>query len=311
MKALVLAAGFGTRLRPLTEKLPKPLFPVANRPMINLILDYLKSCGVKSTGINTHHLRDLLNEHLRTIKEPEIFIKEEKEKILGTGGGLAGFREFLDGEEFFINHTCDILTTIDIKDAVKYHRENENIATFILVDCEPINHVSLLEDGSIVDIGNRLGRYGEKNIKNLAGSGIVIYSKEIFQWLPRSRQAFEIHPTLLEIIEKKPDKIKGYIAKKPYYWRDIGTIQSYWEAHRDILIKKLYPKEKISSSHIIHKDAQIEDGVNVEGFIAIGRGARAYGDIKIKDSIIWDDAVISEKGYIKNSIITKDFKVEL
>lgn len=313
MKALVWGAGFGTRLKPLTDILPKPLIPIANIPIINLIIRYLKSEGIGGVGVNTHYLSDLLIPHLKTIKDTEIYITEEKEEILGTGGGTVQFKDFLKDEEFFIVHTCDILSNLPLKDAVNFHRINKNIATFIIVDYEPINHVSLLEDGTIVDIRNELGRRKDPFVKNLAGSGLVIYSKEIFNWLPDEKNYFEINPTVLKIIKEKPGKIKGYIAPKTCYWRDIGTPGSYLEAHRDIILNNLFKIKEIreKEKHIIHPTGDISPGVKFNGFVVTGKNVKLRGNFEIKNSIIWDNTELSGDKKIENSVITGDLTVKI
>lgn len=305
MKALVWAAGFGTRLKPLSNILPKPLFPVVNIPMIDLIFNYLSSWGISDIGINTHYLRELLVPYLNNIHHINLFITEE-ENILGTGGGTVRFKNFLKDDEIFIVHTGDILSTINLQDAIKFHKEHNNIVTFILVDCKPINHVSIMNDGTVVDIANKLGKKEDIAVRNLAGSAITIYSNEFLHWLPDREDYFEINPVILDIIKKEPGRVMAYIPDKPYYWRDIGTIQSYWEAHMDILEKKIYKIEHITGNHICDNSSYIGDKVRLEGFSVTGKNVKISGMVKIKNSIIWDNVDISGSQYIENAIVTKD-----
>jgi len=306
MKALIWSAGFGTRLLPLTEILPKPLFPICNIPMIDIIISYLKSRGVSSFGINTHYLRAPLVSHLKAMKE-DIFITEEEE-ILGTGGGTVSFKKFLKDEEFFIVHTSDILTTLNLADAIKFHREHRNMVTLVLVDYKPINHVSILEDGTIVDIANMLGRKFDPSVRNLAGTAIVIYSNEFLSYLPDEKRYFEINPYILEIIKKYPGKVMGYIPEN-FYWRDIGTKESYWEAHRDILVDNICPL--IDKTVTIHPSAKIDSNVIMDGFVVVGKNVRLRGNMVIKNSIIWDNLDIYGSMEIKNSIITEKHSVRI
>ncbi len=305
MKALVWAAGFGTRLRPLSNILPKPLFPVVNIPMIDLIFKYLSSWGISDIGINTHYLRELLVPYLKNIHYINLFITEE-ENILGTGGGTVKFKNFLKDDELFIVHTGDILSTINLYDAIKFHKEHNNIVTFILVDCKPINHVSILKDGTVVDIANNLGRKEDKSVRNLAGSAITVYSNEFLYRLPDREDYFEINPVILDIIQKEPGRVMAYIPDKPYYWRDIGTVQSYWEAHRDILENKVYRVENITDNHICHSSSYVSNDVTLEGFSVTGKNVKISGMVKIKNSIIWDNVEISGCQNIENAIVTKD-----
>ncbi|OQA16992.1 MAG: glucose-1-phosphate adenylyltransferase [bacterium ADurb.Bin363] len=180
-----------------------------------------------------------------------------------------------------------------------------------MVDYKPINHVSILSDGTIVDIANILGRKEDPHVKNLAGSAISIYNNEFLEWLPNKKGYFEINPVILEIIKKKPKRVKGYIPEKPYYWRDIGTVQSYWEAHRDILIHNTYRVNGIKQKIVCHPSAQIGRSVRFEGFAVTGKNVILTGNLKIKNSLIWDNVILHGDEEITNSILTGESKIKL
>ena len=122
MKAIVLAAGYGTRLRPLTDSLPKPLLPVAGRPVIEHTIMKLKKCKVDGIGVNAHHNAAAIEDYFRRENfVVEIHLSHEK-NILGVAGGIGGFREFLEGEDSFIVHNGDVLSDIPIEEMTETYK---------------------------------------------------------------------------------------------------------------------------------------------------------------------------------------------
>ena len=150
MKAAVLAAGLGTRLRPLTDICPKPLLPVLNRPLLGVVLAQLEAAGAFQVAVNTHHLADQVHDFLRA--EPWSFLLSvsHEPEILGTGGGLRQLGEILR-EGPFLAINADILTDLDLAEVYRGHREGA-VSTLVLHDCPPYNNV-WVEDGRVVSVG--------------------------------------------------------------------------------------------------------------------------------------------------------------
>ena len=224
MKAMILAAGLGTRLLPLTSKRPKPLVPVGNRPIIDRTIFWLKANGVDEIIVNAHHHRDQMRHHLDGGRPfgMKIHVSEETE-ILGTGGGLQKTRWFWDREPFIVVNG-DILTDIDLTPIYETHRKRCDLVTLVLHDFAPFNQVKLGGHGDILDISPapEPGR--------LAFTGIHIMKPEVLDPIPEGRYSciLECYRALIEA--SRP--IRGHVVQN-HYWRDAGTIESYIEANRE------------------------------------------------------------------------------
>ena len=160
MKAMILAAGLGTRLQPLTLKTPKPLLPVANRPVIDRSLEYLKHFGVTHVIVNAHHLHEMVISYFGdgSQSDPKVQVRVEP-VILGTGGGIKNSEDFFDETPFLVMNG-DILTDIDLASAMEAHQKEGNLVTMILHDHPPFNQVSMDPQGCITQdlFSNRSGR---------------------------------------------------------------------------------------------------------------------------------------------------------
>ena len=140
MKALILAAGFGTRLLPHTARLPKPLFPLAGRPLIDHLIEQLKKSGATEIMINTHHLHEMVEAHVaRSSFSVPVHTRFEP-VILETGGAVKNLADFWDNEPFLVIN-CDIITDIDLKEVYEFHRTHTHLATLVMHDHERFNTV--------------------------------------------------------------------------------------------------------------------------------------------------------------------------
>ena len=134
MKAMIFAAGLGTRLRPLTDNMPKALVPVAGKPMLERVILKLKESGFNDITINIHHFGDQIIDFLRVHNNfgAEIHISDERDMLLDTGGGIKKARPFLDGNEPFLVHNADILSEVDLRSFYRHHLESKAKATLLV-----------------------------------------------------------------------------------------------------------------------------------------------------------------------------------
>jgi len=232
-KAMILAAGFGTRLRPLTNNVPKPLLPVGGKPIIYYVIECLKQNGIEEIVINLHYLGNLIRENLGDGKKfgLKIVYTEEKE-ILGTGGGIKNAEKYLKGDRFIVMNS-DILVRIDLLEAIEFHIKMRGIATLIVraKDIEKYNILSVDENDRIVDIA---GITGSGNPANKKGTfaGIHIIEPEIFQYLPPGKSS--ITDCYIKMI-REGKNIYGFFADP--YWRDIGNIEDYERVNKELALK--------------------------------------------------------------------------
>jgi NDP-sugar pyrophosphorylase family protein len=242
MKAMILAAGLGTRLRPLTNDRPKALVEIADRTLLEITLTRLRSFGVREVIINAHHFADMILEYLKTNDNFGMRIEVSREEILlDTGGGLkkAAYLFLSDAsgaEEPFILHNVDVVSTIDLRRMVQFHIENHALATLAVQDRETARY--LLFDEKLQLCGRRSGRAGKAELVRsspkvtaLAFSGIHVISPRLLTLLTEEG-TFSIITSYLRLAAQG-EKILGFRADE-YYWRDLGKLENVVQAAEDL-----------------------------------------------------------------------------
>ncbi len=228
MKALILAAGYGTRLLPHTEHIPKPLFSIAGHPLIDLTIRRLIDMGITGIFINVHHLHQKITSFIQNQDYPIEVTTRLEEKILGTGGALKNVADFFDDAPFLMINS-DILTDIDLSAVYAFHQAHPHPATLVMHDYPIFNKVRIDENNNIIDFSG-----GEKNIPPSfscqAFTGIQILDPAIMEFIPKNR-FFSIIDCYKEMI-KQGFKVKAYTATN-HYWIDIGTPESFSQAVYD------------------------------------------------------------------------------
>ena len=241
MKAMILAAGLGTRLRPLTDDRPKALVEVGGRPLLEIALSRLRVFGVREVIINVHHFADMVVDYLKANDNFGMRIEiSREEELLDTGGGLkkAAWWFFLEdsagGEEPFILHNVDVISTIDLGRMVQFHNERQALATLAVQERETSRY--LLFDEQLRLCGRRSGRDGVpelvrsyQQLKALAFSGVHVISPRLLSMMTEG--AFSIVPTYLRLAAQG-EKILGFRADE-YYWLDLGRPENVARAERD------------------------------------------------------------------------------
>jgi NDP-sugar pyrophosphorylase family protein len=309
MKAVILAAGLGTRLLPLTRETPKLLVPVVNRPIIDIIIDNLKTVGTDQIGINLHHLPDRVRGYLGYGEKHNVSITYSfEETLLETGGGLANFADFVGDDPYFIVHNCDPLTSIDLSKALKFHEERRPVATLVVIDRPQKNSVLIDKLCRVRDIGGKLGVFSDETDCKLCGAAIFIYSSEIFKYLPRNNTAYSVIPVLLEIIRNNPGAVLAYHPDERYYWEDIGnSVGIYLDVHHEILTGNscTFPGIARCENGIwIHDKAEISERAVIEGFASIGAGVKINAGAVIRNCVIWDNVSIPTGSVFENAVIS-------
>ena len=242
MKAMILAAGLGTRLRPLTDDRPKALVEMAGRTMLEITLTRLRDFGIREVIVNVHHFADMVVDYLKANYNFGMRIEVSREDILlDTGGGLkkaAWF--FLENssviDEPFVLHNVDVISTIDLRRMVQFHTEHQALATLAVQDRETSRY--LLFDEHLQLCGRRAGRDGDAELvrpsqrtEALAFSGIHVISPRILEMMTEEG-AFSIISTYLRLAAQG-EKIFAFRADE-YYWRDLGRLESVEQAERDL-----------------------------------------------------------------------------
>jgi len=240
MKAMILAAGLGTRLRPITENRPKALVEIAGRTLLEITLARLHAYGVNEVIINVHHFADLIVEYLKANNNfgMDIHISRE-EVLLDTGGGLKKAAHFFSepsgSDEPFILHNVDVISTIDLRRMVQFHVHNHALATLAVQDRQTSRY--LLFDEALQLCGRRSGDDKTElvrpspQVQALAFSGIHVIAPRFLR-LINEEGVFSILTPYLRLAAQG-EKLLGFRADK-YYWRDLGKPESLIQVAADL-----------------------------------------------------------------------------
>ncbi|MGA9797593.1 MAG: nucleotidyltransferase family protein [Terriglobales bacterium] len=242
MKAMVLAAGLGTRLRPLTNDRPKALVEVAGRTLLEITMLRLRSFDIREVIINVHHFADTIVEYLKAHDNFGMRIEVSREDVLlDTGGGLKKAGHFFledsaHPDEPFILHNVDVISTIDLRRMVQFHTENRALATLAVQDRKTSRY--LLFDQQLQLCGRRGGRDGQPDwvrpsaqTEALAFAGIHVISPRLIPMLVEDGP-FSIISSYLRLAGQG-EKVLGFRADE-YYWRDLGRPEDLKQAARDL-----------------------------------------------------------------------------
>ena len=246
MKAMILAAGLGTRLKPLTDNRPKALVEVAGRTLLEIALARLRAFGVREVIVNVHLFTDMVVEYLKAQDNFGMRIEISREEVLlDTGGGLKKaawfFLEDSDHDEPFILHNVDVLSTIDLQRMVQLHIQEKALATLAVQDRETSRYLLFDEQSSLC--GRRLGQdetaeivRASQQAQPLAFSGIHIISPRLLPMLTEGA-VFSIIRSYLRLAGRG-EKILAFRADE-YYWRDLGKPENVKQATEDVVQKVL------------------------------------------------------------------------
>ena len=322
-----MAGGKGTRLHPLTITLPKPLVPIANKPLLFHLIELLKKYEFDEIIITANTLGTQISKILGDGNALGVNIKYEwEEDPLGTAGGLKKFEEELN--ETFLVISGDILTNIDLSEMFSFHKKKNGIATLALT------HVDVPTDYAIVtkDNSGRVIRFLEKPswnevFSNTINVGIYILEPIILDYL-KKHQAFDFSRQLFPLLLEKGEPFFGYFTRN--YWLDIGTPRRYFQANQDVMTEKIKvslsgneiknkiwighgtcidPEVQIKPPVIIGQNCIISKGCTIDELSIIGDGVFIGNFSNTKHSIIWNNALIHEEVKLNSCLIAN--KVEI
>ena len=236
MKALILAAGLATRLRPYSENTPKPLFTISNRPLLDIMISNLLDADCKAIIVNTHHLHQKIDAYLAVKKYPVPVTTRYEPDILGTGGAIKNVADFWNNTPFMVINS-DIVTDIDFKSVYEFHLNHGHSVTLVLHNDPEFNTVTLDKDDFIQDFDGRFSitdaydsaPNGSKSFefeeyKRLTFTGIQVLNPELLELIP-DNAFFSIIDGYKKLLSQN-EKICAYITKH-HYWKDLGTPERY------------------------------------------------------------------------------------
>lgn len=240
MKAMIFAAGLGTRLRPLTNNRPKALVEIGGKTMLERVIVRLAEAGFDDITINIHHFGQMIIDFLEENKNfgLNIHISDERDLLLDTGGGILKARPFLDGDEPFLVHNADILTNIDLNAIYQNHIGSSAMATILVKERQTSRYLVFDDDKRLQGwINKSTGETRPEQfvhhdgLSELAFGCIHVISPSIFEELEKYSQGqakFSIIPFYVD--ECHNHLIKGYVQDAPYTWLDVGKPETLKEA---------------------------------------------------------------------------------
>ncbi|KMP11778.1 hypothetical protein UR09_02345 [Candidatus Nitromaritima sp. SCGC AAA799-A02] len=320
MRAMVLAAGFGTRLQPLTRVFPKPMFPVLGRPLLAHTLDLLHSASIRDIAVNIHHLPDLIVDYF-TKEHPPAHLNlhfSREEQILGTAGGIKKLQGFLEGGPFVVINS-DVVTDLDLSPVMEFHQAKGSCLTLVVrQDCSPeqFDPIEICGDGRIAHFVGASSMNLPDDTTRVMFTGIQIMEPEIFQRIPEGKfrgTAEDIFPRMID--EGLP--VYGYLYDG--YWKDMGNRESYLQANADALDGKV--KLKGISSHepegalivppaLVGRDCRIARDVQIGPYTVIDPGCTVKSGAVIENSVLWGGVTVGAGASIKHSVIAQNTAVK-
>ncbi|MBW2146022.1 MAG: NTP transferase domain-containing protein [Deltaproteobacteria bacterium] len=301
-KALILAAGLGRRLRPITHRRPKALMPVCNVPCLDLLAMHLKAAGVRSLAINVHHLPNLIERHVDGGRHYGMPVRISREEhILGIGGAIGKLRDFWDDAPFLVVNG-DLVETLDLSAALKHHQERGNIATMILHDHPRFNNVWVDAFDRVIGVGEMMASESLKPVQRLAFTGVHVISPEILRFLPRNG-----YSDILEVylnLAAKGAVIGGFMAKG-HYWRDLGTVEDYRDVHAD-LYRGTAPPELIlqeCSWPFVHPEARVDQKAELRGWSCVGAESIVGPGCTLENTLVLGNAVIEPGLSMREAVV--------
>jgi mannose-1-phosphate guanylyltransferase len=303
-QAFVLGAGLGTRLRPLTDELPKPLMPVFHKPLITFCLDHLIAAGVERFVINTHHLPDQLSAAFPdgTYRERTVQLIHEP-ILLETGGGIKNAQPLL-GASPFIVYSGDILTDADLSPLIEEHLRSDNDVTLGLRKTGLASGVTL-ENGRIVSIS----RDKASGSGNFDYANISVWSPRIFERIPAAVKISFI-PVLIDWINEG-GRIGGVVLGQGK-WFNIGNRDEYLAVHRFIAEEGWWPNYLGDQDwpRSIAASASVDPSAMVDRASAVGDNCRVGPGAVLTNTVLWTGAQIASRSDLQGCIVRSRKSIE-
>lgn len=330
MKALVLAGGFGTRIQPLTNSIPKPMLPILNRPMMEHIIIKLRDeLKIKDIVVLLYFKPDIIKNHFKDGSELGVNITYvQPDDDYGTAGAVSFAKEFLD--ETFIIVSGDLVTNFNFKDIKKFHEKKNSQLTITLTSVEDPLQFGVV----IADKNDRITKFLEKPswgevFSDTINTGIYLIEPEILDYIPHGSN-FDFAKDLFPLLMSKDIPLWGCPIEG--YWRDVGNPKSYREVYEDIFngdIKLPFKGEKkkidsatlyleegvflpakirVKGTVVIGKNTRIEEGVTLNN-VCLGSNIFVDKHSELINTTLWDDVNLGSKVKLHNSIICNDCKI--
>jgi mannose-1-phosphate guanylyltransferase len=308
-QAVVLVGGEGTRLRPITSRVPKPVVPLVGRPFVGYILENLARHGVAravfSAGYLAHALEDAIGDGDRYGLSVRYVVED---RPLGTAGAIWNVRGELTGGCLFA-FNGDVLTDVDLTAMAAFHKAKGGLATILLARVDDPRRYGLVDvraDGSVSQFLEKPGsEYAVPARGALVNAGVYVLEPEVLDLIPPGRQlSIErgVFPGLAEA-----DQLHAFVGDA--YWRDIGTPDSYLQAHFDLLQRTLRTSVSadMGDSYLyVSPDTDVAPGSRVGPLAVVGRGCSIADGAEIRESVLQDGVAVGARSLVERSVIVSN-----
>ena len=311
MKAIVMAGGEGTRLRPLTCNIPKPLVNVANKPVMEYVIKLLKEHGIDEIIVTLHYLADEILSYFGDGSDFGVRINYSiEDEPLGTAGSVKKAEKLLNNETFIVL-SADALTDINLTDAIEFHKKSNSLVTVTLTSVEnPLEYgvVIMDEKGHITRLMEKPS-WGEVFSDNI-NTGIYIIEPQVLGYLQENKN-YDFSKDLFPMLIEKKEPILGFITDG--YWCDIGNLQQYRQANNDILSRKVnmnIDAQEIRKGVWVQEGSYVSSQAKINSPCLIGKNCRINPNVVIDEfSVIGDNCILEESVYINRCVLLQNVYV--
>ena len=321
MKAMVLAAGLGTRLRPVTYEMPKPLVPVANRPIMEHVLVLLRRHDCTELVANLSYLPEMIKQRFGDGSGLGVSIEWSfEEQLLGTAGGVRNVRDFF-GDESFLVMAADALTDIDLTGLRRAHEANDGIATLAATRVADTSEYGVIVTGE----DGRVQGFQEKPdpaeaLSDLANCMIYVLEPEIFDYFPDADEvdfALDVFPALLS------NDVPFYVHDAAGYWNDVGSLDEYRQGNFDAISgavaidleaseisdgvlaaqgTTLPDDAEATGPVLLGADCEVGAGARLDGPVVVGSGCRIGAGSVLRECVLLDEVTVPERTSVARAI---------
>ncbi|WP_017716978.1 mannose-1-phosphate guanyltransferase [Kamptonema formosum] len=329
MRAVLMAGGSGTRLRPLTCDLPKPMVPILNRPIAEHIINLLRRHQITEIIATLHYLPDVMRDYFQDGSDfgVQMTYAVEEDQPLGTAGCVKNIAELLD--QTFLVISGDSITDFNLSAAMAFHKHKRSKATIVLT------HVpNPIEFGVVItDKDSRIRRFLEKPstseiFSDTVNTGIYILEPEVLDYLPENKEC-DFSKDLFPLLLEKGEPMYGFIAEG--YWCDVGHLDAYRDAQYDGLYGKVKlefpyeerspglwvgqntyidPSAKIETPVLIGHNCRIGSRVQIEAGTSIGDNVTIGADADIKRPIVWNGVIVGEEAHLRACVTARGVRID-
>jgi len=308
VKAVIMAGGEGSRLRPLTVTRPKPMIPIVNKPIIVRLIEHVRdSMGVSEIGVTLHYLPNVIMSHLQDGSHLGVKLSYVvEEKPLGTAGGVRNLVSSLGWDDTLLVISGDVVTNIDLRKLIKFHQENKADFTMAVRrerDITRFGIVDLDEDGRVV-------RFKEKPspgevFSDVVNTGIYVIEPHVLK-IPEEKKNLDFASDVIPRLLKGNSRVYGFRVDE-FYWSDIGDLEQYRATHIDVLSGSLILpggiEERLVKQGVYIGEDAVVDVEKINPPVVVGEGARVISSTIGPYAVIGRNVVVEENSTIENSII--------